>query len=239
MKKTILFTMLLAMCAMFWRPVMAADITGQDKYMILTDLLNEFYDEVALFTTAKHRVVDSTTAIRILNNTMNYYACLYNLIERDTVVLIVAGTEKYALPSDCHKIESATSIAGGSGDEEAMLQVSYQELGLHRDATGTPAFFAERKSFIHIVPANTSNDSVLVYYHARSNVLSANTDTSNVDVDYKTLIVLRAAESTLRGKNPSLGDIGKSMLDDITLRRAEQEALMFKLNKTIFETITK
>lgn len=233
MKKILLFLLILTVS------ILASDRVGQDRYMTLTDLLNEFYDEISLFTTAKHRIVDSTSAIRILNNTSNNYAVLHKLVERDTTIVIVADTEKYSLPSDCSEIESATSISGGTGNEEAMIQVSYGELGLHRDATGTPAFFADRKGFIHVVPANTSNDSVVVYYFARSNVLSALTDTSNLDVDYKTMIVLAAAESALRGKSPSLGEAGRALLAGIVLRKQEQEVKMLKMEKSIFDTITK
>lgn len=231
---------LVLMLILFVFPVQAEDIQGQTNTVVLGDYMTNVYYQVAGFVsiTSAHRFVDSTMLINRINSARENCANKFPAIQRDTIIVIVAGTQSYSLPSDFKRIEYASAIFSGTGLEVDMKPSKKDGFGANEDATGAPTYYRVFKREIQISPVNNSGDSVIVHYIANSNVLSANTDTCNVDKEYREYIVLKASESILQGKMPTMGEFGKMRLEDVITKLKIEEDRLVRAGKSIFETVT-
>ena len=216
----------------------AADVVGDSNLVLVSDMITEVYYEVAAYTTTPYKIADTTFVINRLNWGAKTVAQDFMAVERDTTITVVAGTENYAVPSDFMAIRWVGAKPTGTNLETGMKLIAGNEVGAHRDAKGIPRFYLENKRQIHVEPTNTSGDSIIVHYAAYSNVLDATTDSTNLDRTYETLIVLRASESILRGKQPQQGTIQKALLDDITARKVEEERKLGLQAQSELEIIT-
>lgn len=237
MKLKILILMLM-LCA---SSVQAEDIQGQTNTVVLGDYITNVYYEVAGFVSiaSAHRFADSTMVINRINSARENCANKFPAIQRDTIIVIVAGTQSYSLPSDFKRIEYASAIFSGTGLEVDMKPSKKDGFGANEDATGAPTYYRVFKRKIQISPVNNSNDSVIVHYIANSNVLSSPTaDTCNIDKEYKEYIILTASESILRGKIPTMGEFSKARLEDVVSKLKIEEDRLVRASKSIFETVT-
>jgi len=237
MKKLITLILTLLMCSLSF----GADIQGQGNTVIFSDYITDVYYEIAGFISIDnaYRFADSTMVKNRINAAREKTVVNLGGTERDTTFAIGTSTEEYALPSDFYMVNYVTSIAINTGHEVAMKEVSGAEYGLHRDDTGTPAFYLIDKRKIYVVPCNTSNDSIVVHYRARSNTLSANTDTCNIDKEYKNYIVLTTAEMIMRGKAPSMGAYGQARLEEIAVAKEKEEKRLLAMSKSLYEIMSK
>jgi hypothetical protein len=234
---------LIAILVLIVLPVMSfgEDITGQNNTVILSDYITDVYYEVAGFVSIAnaYTFVESTMVINRINAARENCVNRFPAVQRDTIIVIVANTESYALPSDFNRVRYVTSIVRSTGEEVAMRLANEDFIGLSRDATGAPQFYLVDKRTIKIIPANNANDSVVVHYIARSNVLSATTDTCNIDKEYEEYVILTASEKILRGKAPSMGEFGKARLEDIGNRLKIEEERLIKSSKSLFDIMPK
>ena len=234
MKKLIVVVMLMFMAV----PALAVDRVGQDKFIVYGDVLTEFYYEIAGFTSQPQKLVDSTFALNVFNSSARDIAHFFRSVERDTVIDLVQDQEVYALPSDFDGVLSVEAY-DDDGFKIGMVPISREEFGQHRDDTGIPQFYRLDKFQLKITPVHTTADSVILTYYARSNILSATTDTLNLNSEYSTLLVLMAAEKALRGKVPLIGPVMQAKLADVTARREMEQRLLAMENKGLMEILTK
>jgi hypothetical protein len=163
-------------------------------------------------------------------------------IERDTTIVIVADTEWYNLPSDFWKIPhylpafGAVSWADDQGvhTAERMQPMSVGEIGLHRTSGDIPQYYLVQKFQLHVEPAITSNDSVRVFYAARSNVLDALTDSTSVDWEYLDFVVYDALVMIYGGINWGEDQaMADARLEEIKRAREEAVAIIENQNKSV------
>ncbi len=218
----------------------AEDIQGQSNIIILSDLVTNVYYEVAGFVSiaSAHRFADSTMVINRINSACEKCVNRFPAIQRDTTIAITSGTQSYALPSDFKRVRYASAIFKGTGLEVDMKPAKQDGFGANEDATGAPAYYRVHNRNIQVSPVNNTSDTVIVHYIANSNVLSATTDTSNIDKEYKEYVVLMASESILRGKAPSMGEFGKARLEDVSSKLKNEQERLIRASKSIFETVT-
>ncbi len=203
MKKLILIMILLLAVSVF-----ASDRVGRPNVTTGSDMLTQLYKEVFPNYEQPQKSLDTTTALNLFNSsTMNASKMLY-CVERDTIIIMVAGTEWYALPSDFYEVPAhltqfgAVAIGGNTGEEIGMKLMSISQIGQERPTESSneiPSHFLINKFMIHVEPVNNSNDSVRVYYAAYANVLDSVQDTTNIDNQYIDYVVLLTAAKFLRG----------------------------------------
>lgn len=208
MKKIILIPLLVGMLAMTG---VTSDRAGRDNTTTGDDMLTQLYDEVFPTTNQPQKSLDTTTALNLLNSAALEASVDLYCVERDTVILMIAGTEWYNLPSDFYDVplgnpvHGVVAVAGGTGDEEVgMKPMSLSQIGKQRPTSSSneiPSQFLIRKFRIHVEPVNNSNDTVRVYYAAYASVLDSVQDTTNIDKPYIHYVVLKAAEKFLEGAN--------------------------------------
>ncbi|MHC4800360.1 MAG: phage adaptor protein [Planctomycetota bacterium] len=187
-----------------------ADIAGQNNSVRsqVDSLVDRVYDVGFAFTSQPYKLADTTSVIQALSWSADAAAKRF-YVQRDTTITVAADDEWYDLPSDFWKIPAYLPQFGvlAWGDDDGvntavgMKPISVSVIGGHRDDQGIPQYYVVQKFQIHIEPANTSNDTVRVLYAARSNVLSALTDSTNVDWEYIDFIVYDALETIYRGIN--------------------------------------
>ena len=238
MKLKILILMLM-LCV---SSVQAEDIQGQDNTVVFGDYITGVYYQVAGFVSiaSAHRFADSTMVKHFINVAREDCVNRFPAVQRDTIIVIVASTESYALPSDFNRVRYVESISKGTGEAVAMRPANEDFIGLSRDATGSPQFYLVDKRTIKIIPANNANDSVAVHYIARSNVLSSPTaDTCNIDKEYEDYIVLTASQKILMSKAASMGVFGEARLEEVNNILKIEEDRLIKSNKSLFDIMPK
>lgn len=238
MKKLITILMLMVSCSVSY----GEDIQGQDNTVVLGDYITGVYYKAVGFVSIAnaYRFAESTMVIHFINVARENCVNRFPAVQRDTIIVIVANTESYALPSDFNRVRYVESISKGTGEPVAMRPANEDFIGLSRDATGSPQFYLVDKRTIKIVPANNADDSVVVHYIARSNVLSSPTaDTCNIDKEYEDYIVLTASKDILMSKVSDMGMLGESRLEKINnLLKIEGDRLA-KSNKSLFDIMPK
>jgi len=236
MKKLITLILTLAICSMSF----GADIQGQSNTVIFSDYITGVYYKISPVSIANaYRFADSSLVKHEINFAREDAVTRFGATERDTTFAVGTATEEYVLPSDFYEVNWVASIAINTGKQVAMKRVSADEYGLHRDDTGTPAFYRIDKRKINIVPCNTANDSIVVHYRARTNTLSANTDTCNIDKEYKSYVILTAAESIMAIKSPGTGTLGQKRLEAIALAREKEEKRLTEMFKKLYDIMSK
>ena len=190
--------------------VFGADIAGQSNSVRsqVDSLVDRIYDVGFAFTSQPHKLADTTLVIQALSWSADAAAKRF-YVQRDTTITVVAGDEWYDLPSDCWAIPAYLPQFGvlawgedeGLGAAVGMEPIFVGTIGATRDADAIPLYYAVQKFQIHIEPTNNSYDTVRVLYAARSNVLDALTDSTNVDWEYIDFIVYDALETLYRGIN--------------------------------------
>lgn len=224
-----------------------ADIAGQTNSVRsqVDSLVDRVYDAGFAFTSQSHKLADTTLVIQTLSWSADAAAKRF-YVQRDTTITVAAGTEWYALPSDFWAIPAHLPqfgvLAWGDGDglgtAVGMKPISASVIGTHRDDTGIPQFYVVQKFQIHIEPANTSNDTVRVLYAARSNVLSALTDSTNVDWEYIDFIVYDALATLYGAINwGEMQPMADARLAEFQRIRAEAIISIENRNKSIMELL--
>ena len=243
MKKIIVLLLLLSGTAY------GTDVTGQGKSMrAQTDsLIDRVYDVGFAFTSTPYKLADTTLVMQALSWSADKAAKRF-YIERDTSIVIVAGTEWYSLPSDFWKIPHFLPAFGvvswgddqGLGKAVGMQPMSINEVGLHRDLQGIPQYYLVQKFKLHVEPANKSNDSVKVFYAARSNIMDTITDSTSVDWEYLDFIVYDAVMTLYGAVN--WGDyqpFADARLAEIKRARKEAVAIIENQKKSLLESMAK
>lgn len=220
----------------------ATDIPGQDNTVILSDYITGVFDEVAGFVSlaSADDVVDSARVIRRVNTARKNCAnrAEFMAVQRDTIIVVVLGTESYALPSDFNRIKWVAAIARSTGIEVSMSLVKEDAFGKNRSSSGIPKKYLVYNRNIKITPANNANDSIVVHYLANSNILSATTDTCNIDKNYEEYIILTASESILRGKRIGATEYYNKRLEELATAIEKEKERLIRASKSIFETVT-
>lgn len=237
MKKLIVLLMLIVL------PVMSygEDIAGQNNTVILSDYITGVYNKISPVSIASaHRFFDSTRVIHFINVAREDCANTFQVPQRDTTILIVAGTEWYSLPSDFNRVRYVASISNGTGEEVAMKMADKDYIGLARDDKGSPSLYLVDNRQIQIVPANNANDSVIVHYLARTNILSNNTDTCNIDKEYKQYIALRASEEIYISKaSGHAGAYATARAEAMAVLLGKEKERLDRSVRDIFDTMVK
>ncbi len=185
-------------------PAMALDRAGQGDTTITNELVTRIYDEGFNWASEAQaiKLVDTSYVIRTLSSSAEHTGNTY-YIERDTIIVTVANTELYNLPNDFNVIPyerpefGVTSIKKGTGKEVGMKAIAIGDMDMF-DTANQPTRFQVRKSQIYIQPVVQANDSIRVYYSARSNTLDALTDTLNIHREYTDYLVYHALEKIFR-----------------------------------------
>ena len=238
MKKLIVMLLLAVLPAMSF----GEDIAGQDNTVVLGDYITGVYYQVAGYVSiaSAHRFAESTMVVHFINVARENCVNRYPAVQRDTIIVIVASTESYALPSDFNRVRYVESISKNTGEPVAMRPANEDFIGLIRDATGSPQFYLVDKRTLKVIPANNAGDSVVVHYIARSNILASPTaDSCNIDKEYEDYIVLTACKDILMSKSSNMGMFGESRLEEVSnLLKIEEERLA-KSNKSLFDIMPK
>lgn len=239
-KLTIFLILLMAV------PAMALDRAGQGDTTIVSDLVTRIFDEGFHWASEAQaiKLVDTSYAIRTLSSSAEHTGNTY-YIERDTIILIVAGTELYNLPNDFNVIPyerpefGVVSIVKGTGKEVGMKPIAIGEIDMYATAD-QPTRFQVRKSQIYIQPIVQANDSIKVCYSARSNTLSALTDTLNIHREYMDYLVYHALETIFRSILLKEGaqEYMLKQLADFTILK-EKEAVRLALRQQSILEISK
>lgn len=218
------------------------DIQGQDNTVILGDYITGVFDEVAGFVTLTnaHQVVDSARVIRNINKARKNCANKYEFraIQRDTTIVVVAGTESYALPSDFNRVKWVAAISKNTGVEVSMIPGKEDAFGKNRPTSGLPKKYLVYKRNIIITPAINANDSVVVHYLANSNTLSIAADTCNIDKEYEEYVILTASKSILRGMKIGSIEYDNKTLEELATAIKKEEERLIRASKSVFETVT-
>lgn len=219
-----------------------ADIQGQDNTVILSDYITGVFDEVAGFVTLvnAHQVVDSARVIRNINKARKNCAnkSEFMAVQRDTIIVIVAGTESYALPSDFNRIRWVAAISKNTGVEVSLIPGKEDAYGKNRPTSGLAKKYLIFKRNIMIEPALNASDSIVVHYLANSNTLSAGTDTCNIDKEYEEYVVLTASKSILRGMKIGSTEYDNKTLEELATAIRKEEERLIRASKSVFETVT-
>lgn len=227
--------------------VYGADIAGQiNSVRTQADsLVDRVYDVGFAFTSQPHKLADTTLVLQALSWSADAAAKRF-YVQRDTTITVASGTEWYNLPSDFWAIPSYLPQFGvlawgdgeGLGAAAGMQPISVGKIGAHRDEKGIPQFYVVQKFQIHIEPTNTSNDTVRVLYAARSNVLSALTDSTNVDWEYLDFIVFDALVTIYGGINwGGMQPMADVRLAEFKRIRAEAVVDIENRNRSIMELL--
>lgn len=203
---------------------------GQGNVTVFSDIITEVYYEIAGHTTTPTKVADSTLVKNRINAASRDLTWQF-AVESDTTITVVSGTEVYNLPNDYYDYVWVASKAKSSNLEVAMQPVEATDFGQYRENEGIPHYFHVFKRQIYVTPTNTSGDSIRVHYMARNNVLSGANDTTNIDKEYITLLVLMSAEYILRAKSTDLTEMGKAKLEMIAALRAKEEQKLLEKRK--------
>lgn len=225
-----------------------ADIAGQNNSVRsqADSLVDRVYDVGFGFTSTPRDLADTTLVLQALSWSADAAARRF-FVQRDTTITIVAGDEWYDLPSDFWAIPSYLPQFGvltwgddmGLGTAVGMEPISSGIIGKHRDDTGIPKYYVVQKFQIHIEPANTSDDTVRVLYAARSNVLSALTDSTNVDWQYLDFVVYDALVTIYGSINWRAGHqvMAAAKLAEFERIRAEAVVDIQNRNRSIVELL--
>ena len=207
MKKLIVIFLLVMTSSAF-----ATDRVGQDNITLLGDMLTRLWDELFPTTSTPYKNLDTTIATNLLNWAAENASTEIWCIQRDTAIIVVAGTERYALPSDFYEVPAGmaefgvVAIPTGTVFETGMKLMNIGQKGQFRviqSGSEIPSYYLIRKKELHIEPANNSGDTVRVYYAAYSNVLDTvgGADTTNINKEYIQYVILKAAEKYLKAVN--------------------------------------
>lgn len=227
-------------------PAMALDRAGQGDTTIVNDLITRIYDEGFNWASEAQRIklVDTSYAIRTLSSSAEHTGNKY-YIERDTIIVTAANTELYNLPNDFNVIPyerpefGVTSIKKSTGKEVGMKPITIGDIDMY-DTADQPIEFQIRKSQIYIQPVVQANDSIKVYYSARSNTLSALTDTLNIHREYMDYLVYHALEKIFRAilLREGAQEYMLKQLADFTMLK-EKEAIRLALRQQSILEISK
>jgi hypothetical protein len=228
-------------------PAFAVDREGQDNNTIVSELVTRVYDEGFHFASQAQVIkwADTSFVIRSLNSAHEETAKKY-YIARDTVILTVSGTERYALPSDFHLLPyenpgyGVTHIKANTGKEVGLKPKTVNDIDMYNTAD-QPTVYNIRKQEIYVEPVTQSNDSILVYYCARSSVLSALTDTLNLDRDYLDYMIYMTMEKIYRSilfRGGGQAWAEKQLANFAILRQAEAGRLAIR-QQSILEPLAK
>lgn len=244
MKKLILILLLSMTISAF-----ASDRAGRPNVTTGGDMLTQLFKEVFPNYNQPQKSLDTTTAFNFLNSSTLNASKVLKCVERDTVILMIADTEWYNLPSDFYEIPADMSefgvvaIGKGTGFEIGMKLMSIFQIGAERPTASSdeiPTNYLIRKYQIHVEPANNSNDSVRVYYAAYSNVLDSVQDTTNIDKQYIDYVILLAAEKFLRGANwGNMQSYANSRLLVVQANLAEEEKRLGITRRSIVEDMVR
>jgi len=207
MKKIIVFILCLTALAL------GSDREGQSNVMVFGDMMTRFCAEILPMTSTPYKQIDSTTVIELLNSAALEASTDLFCVERDTTLVMVAGTMWYNLPSDFYDVPvnmaqfGVVSIGSGTSGETGMKTMSVSEMGLNLPMSSSneiPTRYIIRKGQIYIEPVNNDGDTVRVYYAAYANLMvtdTSGTDTSNIDKSYMEYVILSAAAKYLTAAN--------------------------------------
>jgi hypothetical protein len=228
--------------------VLASDVAGRTNSTSVDSLVDWFYDKVAAYTSQPWMIWDTTLVIQSYDRNSLSVSKDFYAVERDTTITVTANTEWYALPSDFlaipYYLPQFGCVSWGDDDgiqaANGMQPTSIRQVGSHRDAEGIPLYYLVQKFQLHIEPANTTNDTVRVYYAATSNKLDALADVTNIDLEYIDYLVLLTAEDLLRAVNAGNADaFMNKILAETQKERTEEEAKLIAREKSIIELMAK
>ena len=235
MKKIILVIVILAVLA----PLTYCQKAGQDDIITAGNVLTRFYVHTAAFlgASSRYKIIDSTTAFECINAAAGVITSTFPAAETTDYLGLTAATEVYSFNnSDIGKIAYVAAV--GTDDLEYPLQeTSKDKLGLYRDATGLPAHYCLWNKKINVVPVNDSSDSLVVYYYATNNALSAATDTSNIPYQYLNLWSLYSAKIALAGKAATYGSVAQQYLELFQLDIKAEESKFNKINEPLIDKL--
>lgn len=241
MRKLTIFLVLV-----MFAPVMALDRAGQGDTTIVSELVTRIFDEGFNWASEAQaiKLADTSYVIRVVDYSAEHTGNKY-YIERDTIIVTVANTEFYNLPNDFNVIPyerpefGVASIVKGTGKEVGMRPITIRDIDMFATAD-QPTEYLIRKSQIYIQPIVQANDSIRVYYSARSNTLTALTDTLNIHREYLNYLVYYALEIIYRSilAKEGAGAFEEKQLADFTMLK-ENEAIRLALRQQSILEISK
>lgn len=240
MKKLIILLLLLVMVS----SIDAVDRTGRDNTVILQDYVDGIYYWTAGFLApnSRNELYDSTWVKFTANESRLETADRYPVsTERRDTIAITSGTEWYALNDDFSDVIRVTAILDGTGLETAMTEIDPQAAGKVRQTGNVaPKHWIVSRPNIQFIPANNDSDTVIVYYSATANELTALTDTCNIDIEYKLFAILRAAEVLMSIKASGVSSLVQAdRLEFVQEKLLAEEKRLNERNKTVLEVIPK
>ncbi len=140
--------------------------------------------------------------------------------------LFLAGQDTYALPSDCkkiHKIEIVLSGTGVSEQRRTLDFVTFQQLDMVAQNTGSPCVYNIKRNLIIIRPIPDINYSCYLHQSYRVADLVNSTDVPDVPSDYHEYIAVLA---TLDGFMKDQRDASQFVIDkqQTYLKRLNEDA---------------
>jgi len=181
---------------------LASDLQGLSNLILVSDLFDQIYNENANYTSSPEKIWDTTSVFTALSNAAQATVDRFDACKRDTTINMVATDERYDLPSDFLRIRFVTAIGKATPYEITMKEISENQIGFHRDPEGIPSkYYVYDNTEIHLEPANTTGDTVRVYYVPNAAVFDSVLDTTNIDRAYKNYLILDASERLWRGSS--------------------------------------
>lgn len=214
MKKVVIAILILLVGTAF-----AVDRAGRADSFTRADVLSSVYERGWGFTSLPWKYVDSTS----VNNAINEMALtisdeFQDAAERWDTIATTANTHRYSLNTDC--IDPKIVFAKGkntSGDGNAIQRILLSDWGYNTSSDDPlPKYwssFGSGTRTLLVDPVPNTSDTLLVLYRARANSMSADTTTSNVNIKYYELLVLRTViylmENNTGAKVQSIYDYAK------------------------------
>ena len=224
---------------------MAVDRAGQGNMVTVTEAVTQVYNEMANYTSSPEKGWDTTSVLRALEPAQQATCDRFDACKRDTTINVVTTIESYSLPSDFNRIRYTAAIAKDTPYEIVMKEMLPTQKGLFRDAEGIPAkYIVDDPTSIHVEPANTSGDTLRVYYVANGAAIDSVQDTLNIDRPYLNYLVLDAMERLWRGSstsNEKTATVIQRRIDEVkALKETEAERLIkYNVGSSILEDIMK
>jgi hypothetical protein len=218
--------------------------TGRSQYMTLDDILTRTLNYAAGYANPVFRdvIFDSTTAIENINAAQENVAKLYYATEAVDYIGLSADTNQYAFhDSDIQEIKVVYAINPDSGTMRPLFQTEQDKFGTQGSATGRPKIWMKWDNMLWVAPVNYDDDSLIVFYYRRANVLgedtSAAVDTSNLISDFLDLVAMKAAQKMLVAEYGSLEQLNADYNTTVNAMMAKEEANLAYLRRPLAEKV--